>query len=68
LVSDPAALQYILAKSGYEYTKQYERLIVSQMMAGRGVGWATGAFWHGFETWVSVINFLKVIITNDNVR
>ncbi|KAJ8594235.1 cytochrome P450 [Rhizopogon salebrosus TDB-379] len=42
LISDPVAMQYILAKSGYEFPKQYERLIVSQMMAGRGVGWATG--------------------------
>ncbi|OAX34712.1 cytochrome P450 [Rhizopogon vinicolor AM-OR11-026] len=42
MISDPAALQYILVKSGYRFPKRRERRIISQMLNGKGLAWADG--------------------------
>ncbi|KAJ8594234.1 cytochrome P450 [Rhizopogon salebrosus TDB-379] len=42
LISDPAAMQYIFAKSNSQFPKQHERLVLSQMVIGKSVAWASG--------------------------
>ncbi|KAG1820586.1 cytochrome P450 [Suillus subaureus] len=37
MISDPAALQYILARSGYRFPKPHDRRTLSQMMNGKGI-------------------------------
>jgi hypothetical protein len=44
MVSDPAALQYMLVKSGYRFAKPENRRVFSEMIHGRGVTWAEGRF------------------------
>ncbi|KAG1856005.1 cytochrome P450 [Suillus subalutaceus] len=42
MISDPAALQYIFAKSGYRFPKPPDRRVLSQMVNGKGIAWAEG--------------------------
>ncbi|KAG2037512.1 cytochrome P450 [Suillus americanus] len=42
MISDPAALQYIFAKSGYRFPKPPDRRVLSQLVNGRGIIWAEG--------------------------
>ncbi|OAX39240.1 cytochrome P450 [Rhizopogon vinicolor AM-OR11-026] len=42
MISDPAALQYIFAKSGYRFPKQEDRRILSLLLNGRGILFADG--------------------------
>ncbi|KAG2043960.1 cytochrome P450 [Suillus americanus] len=42
MISDPAALQYIFAKSGYRFPKPPDRRVLSQMVNGKGITWAEG--------------------------
>jgi hypothetical protein len=67
MISDPAALQYIFVRSGYRFPKQHDRSVISGLVNGRGISWAEGGFWSRDSNmrW-SIIDFLKVIITNDS--
>lgn len=42
MISDPAALQYIFAKSGYRFPKPPSLRVLSRMLNGRGIIWAEG--------------------------
>ncbi|KAG1824688.1 cytochrome P450 [Suillus subaureus] len=42
MISDPAALQYMFAKSAYRFPKPHDRRAVSQMINGKGITWADG--------------------------
>ncbi|KAG1865931.1 cytochrome P450 [Suillus subalutaceus] len=42
MISDPAALQYIFAKSGYQFPKPPDRRVLSQLINGKGIIWAEG--------------------------
>ncbi|KAG1878934.1 cytochrome P450 [Suillus subluteus] len=42
MISDPAALQYIFAKSGYRFPRPPDRRVLSQLMNGKGIIWAEG--------------------------
>lgn len=42
MISDPAALQYIFAKSGYRFPKPPPLRVLSRMLNGRGIIWAEG--------------------------
>ncbi|KAG0708519.1 cytochrome P450, partial [Suillus ampliporus] len=37
MISDPAALQYIFVKSGYRFPKPRDRLVLAQMINGKGI-------------------------------
>ena len=41
-VSDPKALQYIYQTSGYNFPKQLERRVLSQLVGDSGLTWADG--------------------------
>ncbi|KAG1751043.1 cytochrome P450 [Suillus lakei] len=42
MISDPAALQYICAKSGYRFSQPPDRRVLSEMINGKGIIWADG--------------------------
>ncbi|KAG1802508.1 uncharacterized protein BJ212DRAFT_1285710, partial [Suillus subaureus] len=42
MISDPAALQYIFAKSVYRFTRPPDRRILAQLVCGKGILWAEG--------------------------
>ncbi|KAG2347348.1 cytochrome P450 [Suillus weaverae] len=42
MISDPAALQYIFAKSGYRFPKPHDSRVLSHMINGKGIIWAEG--------------------------
>ena len=41
-ISDPKALQYIYQTSGYNFPKQPERRVLSQLVGDSGLTWADG--------------------------
>ncbi|KAG1836808.1 cytochrome P450 [Suillus subalutaceus] len=42
MISDPAALQYIFAKSAYRFPKPPDRRVLSHFINGKGIVWAEG--------------------------
>lgn len=42
MISDPAALQYIFAKSGYRFPKPPDLRVLSKMINGKGIIWTEG--------------------------
>ncbi|KAG1824493.1 cytochrome P450 [Suillus subaureus] len=42
MISDPAALQYIFAKSAYWFPRPPDRRVLSQLINGKGIIWAEG--------------------------